>query len=546
MISSDAPEIGGSGLPMAGARVTPSSVSAMASIRTSQSNGGPVINRANGAAYYRLVGLDVELVDSNSAAGSIYYAINFNNGDTALSTLAQHITIDRCYVSGSPSYGVTHAINLDGNYMELTESYVTGVFQNGNADNQAVLIFNSTGPYRINDNYLEAMGEITEVGGADTSLPQPSEPSDISITNNNYYKPYFIGTGSVTRGSTTLTIASVASSFVGLTMIPRDANGYIPAGATIVKQLSGAPGGIGLYQMSAAAIGTSSGSVALTAVSSGKDMMEFKTGQRVLFDSNYLANAGTAGQPRSAFVLTSRNQSGGNPWYALSDFTISNNVFTNAMFGGINILMQDNSAGAYNTEPAYRILFRNNIFILTANDGSASTATTLISSNLAGNDSGGGGHGGDLIFDHNTFIATPSNGGNSAVYFGVSSNLMGLARCVWSNNIFDKVQYEFQASGSPTSYSSALPPQSSPVTFVNNVLIGNQDQTIPVGNFSPASDASVGFVDYGSNTSATGYSLRDHSHYKSRGRSGLGVAYNDKGVPDGTDIGAHISMLRTG
>lgn len=573
IISSDAPEIGGSGLPAAGTRVCPiasigpscsttnTSLTAMASLRSSESGfGGPLLSRSTGAAYYRLVGLDLELIDANASEGNTYYVVEFNNGDTSVSTLAQHITIDRCYIDGSPSYGVTHAINLDGQYIEITESYFgTHVFQVGDADTNDIAAWNSIGPYRIYDNYLQAAGETTIFGGADTSLPSPSEPSDITETNNSFYKAYFVGTGSVTDNSTTLTVASVTSGYIQITADPTDANGYIPQSSipTINAQLTGnsgdtcpatdCDGGIGTYQMSVAATGTSSGDVAITTVPSGKNMVEFKAGQRVLFESNYLENAGTNGQPRSAFVLTSRDQSGGNPWYALTDFTIENNFFGNCQFGGTNILLQDSPAdgGDYDTYPADRILYRNNLFILSVNSGSSNTAIMSLGSAYVADT----GNPSNIIFDHNTFIATPSNGANS--WIGISPNSLDTVwtNFVWSNNIFDISQYGFEnSSGTPTTWNGAFGSgnvSSMDLVFLKNVLTGANDSTIPSGNYEPVAETNVGYTSYGSDTAAAGYALTSSSAYHAIGVSGLGLPYNSTGDADGTDLGADISVLPT-
>lgn len=392
IISSDAPEISGSGLPAAGTRVSPSNLSAMPSLRTSAANGGYVVTRSASAAYYRFVGIDMEVTDSNASGGVNYYVVNFDNSDTSLSTLGEHITFDRCYFDGSQTIGVNHAVNLDGEYMEITESYFGNhVFTAGNADTQAILAINSVGPYRINNNYIQASGEESLFGGSDTSLPSPAIASDISETNNDFYKPIIAATGSV-NGTTTLTVTSVSSGYLQITSAVNgtDITACSTACTIINAQLTGVSGDtcpapdctglVGTYQMSQAATGSASG-ISISSFSTGKNMVEFKEGQRVLFSGNYLTNAGAEGQARSAFVLTSRNQSGGNPWFALTDFTIENNVFTNAQFGGINILMQDNISGAFPTQPAARVLFRNNIFILTANDSSDATAPFVVGSN---------------------------------------------------------------------------------------------------------------------------------------------------------------------
>jgi hypothetical protein len=627
VISSAAPEIGGSGLPAAGTRVGPSNLSSMASIRTSagNTNGGIISRGSVGPSYYRFVGLDIEATNSN---GIPEYGVLLGGGDTTTATLTQHITFDRCYVSGGSQVGITHAMNMDGAYTEVTECYITNVFTYGNADNQAISWLNGIGPYRVHNNYLEAMGEITMPGGSDTFLPSPNMASDITITNNHYYKPYLVGTGSVVSGSTTLTIATVISGKLQITALPVDANDYIPSGTQIVAQLTGTANGVGTYQMSNAATGTTSGSVTITAASSGKNMMEFKVGNRVLFDSNFLENAGAQGQSRSAFTLTSLNQNGSNPWYGLFDFTITNNVFTNAMFGGMNIALQENiTNGSFDTQASARILVRNNLFIMTVNDGSSATACILLSANNPANDrivnfissvagassgtltasipnatyagmmgysgsgsyspqqytyfrdpvtvtggtsanwasgggnlpsspavtvadfsTGGGGYGYNIIFDHNTFINTAAGGMHEILITGYGAGtVMQLANVVFSNNIWDNSTYGLTGVDSSGSfhlgYSNTVPNNCSNPAFINNVLIGSSDGTLPASNFKPASDSAVKFVSYGSATAAAGYALSSSSPYYQQGLSGAGLTYTSSGIADGSDIGVNVTLL---
>lgn len=560
VISSHAPEIGGSGLPAQGTRVCPiasigpscsttnTSLSDMASIRSSETNtGGPILVRAAGASYYRLVGLDIELADANAEDGANNYVVNFNNGDTSTSTLAQHITIDRCYFDGSPSYGVSHAVDFDGEYMEVLNSYFgEHIWTIGNADTNDTLLINSVGPYNDNNNYFQAGGESTLVGGSDTTLPSPSEPSDITEEHNSFYKNFSSATGSVTASSTTLTVTAVSSGYMMITNVEEDANSYIPANDAIIKQLTGTSGDTcpatdcngttGTYELQTAATGTTSGTVAITGTAAGKNMVEFKTGQRVLFAFNYLENAGATGQPRSAFVLTSRNQNGANPWYGLFDFTIEDNFFGNCEIGGLNVLMQDSDADNYATQPADRITIRGNLFLLSQNDGSSDSLMALVSAWGTANNNGDGY---DLIVDHNTWIATPSQGAE-----GYLSLALNLARGVWSNNLLDKSQYGFENNGSPSTWAATFS-QVTDGAFVNNVLTGSTDNTVPSGNFAPATESTVGYRSYGSDTSPSGYALSTSSPYHGAGVSGLGLPYTSAGVPDGSDIGADVALLPT-
>lgn len=63
----------------------------------------------------------------------------------------------------------------------------------------------------------------------------------------------FVGTGTVTTGSETLTINTVTSGSLSPGTVVTGT--HIPAGTTIVQQLSGTSGGVGTYQLSAEATG---------------------------------------------------------------------------------------------------------------------------------------------------------------------------------------------------------------------------------------------------------------------------------------------------
>jgi hypothetical protein len=76
----------------------------------------------------------------------------------------------------------------------------------------------------------------------------------------------FTGTGTLVNASTTLTVAAATTGILspGDTIAGTD----IPAGTVIVAQLTGTPGKVGTYQMSAAATGTVGSAEAITGTSS--------------------------------------------------------------------------------------------------------------------------------------------------------------------------------------------------------------------------------------------------------------------------------------
>jgi len=529
VISSQAPEIGGSTLPAAGTRVGPSNLSAMPSLR-STGVGTPLMIKSSGAAFYRFVGVDIELTDVNNICN---YVIRLDSSDSSLTTIASNITFDRCYIDGAPSYGVTHAMNIDGQYIEVTECYFGDqVFSVGDADCQNWYAYNSPGPYRINNNRGHAGGQQILFGGTDSIIPGVI-PSDLQFTNNSLSHNIWKGTLTCSTGSSSVTINSNVSGTLRISMAL-----YNSSGQEIGVINSGS--GNNWILTANASVSVAGGNA--TGLEGGKDMLELKCAQRALISNNYVLNPGGAGQQYSNLV-TVRNQSGGNPQNTVSDITIQNNIFVNTVFSAWNILLQDGPAdqGVASTQPCYRQLYRNNLwlFLNEVITGNVQTAIQIDTNPVSPNPAGLGGH---VVFDHNTFVFT---GNNEARILSMVNTAGGggptpaaMNNIVWSNNIFDKTSDEIAFGG----FSGAVTPNVTQAVFINNV-INQGTQTYPSGNFKPASTAAIGWTSYGSTTLAAGYALTGSSPYKGAGYSGTNIAYNGTGVSDGTDIGCNITLL---
>lgn len=551
IISSQAPEIGGTGLAAAGTRVKRADTVHMGALRTSSMTSYVLFRAATaGVNYYRFVGIDIQLPDGNSNNNTILLGVS----DSSLSTLCQHITFDRCYMAGGLNSGAKSVITPDGNYMEVTECCIERGWSSGSADTHAIALGNSTGPYRFHNNWMEAGGENFMTGGGDTKLPPVAIPSDIELTGNHIYKPIYTATADLTAGSTTINVTALTagSEIVATQQIYSAGGAWTSGQPLIVSQLTGTPRGIGTYKVSVAPQNNVPGDTINGYIwSLGKNAFELKCGLRVLIDRNCFLNAFAGGQSRTAMVLTSRNQNGSNPWYCLDDITVSNNLFTNCFNGAMQLLLQDtNAQGGWASQASYRILYRNNLFLISRlwNFGSTTVADGLtsiisISSNLAPIGSGNG-KGGSIVYDHNTFVG-PVVGSiyNVASIGGANNVVMPVSNVVWSNNIWDPAYYPFQRGGSPgytyaTSMAQLVQPR-----FTNNVLTANADGTVPADNFKPANVAAVGYTAYGSITAAPGYALLSSSTYHAAGVSGAGIAYNGTGTADGTDLGCNVSVL---
>jgi hypothetical protein len=134
-------------------------------------------------------------------------------------------------------------------------------------DSQAFGAYDTPGPVKLVNNYLEAAGENVIFGGAGGNGNR-GVPSDITITGNYLFKP--------------LTWAQV-----GKTIPP--ANQWVE-----------------------------------------KNAFELKSAQRVLFDSNTIENVWAAGQLGYAVVLTVRSAQSGD-FAVVNDVTITNNTLKNVV-----------------------------------------------------------------------------------------------------------------------------------------------------------------------------------------------------------------------
>jgi Right handed beta helix region len=170
-----------SALPAPGQRVGPKDAVNMARIVAPTYNSA--LKTPTYAHHFRFVGIEL------AATGTtVYQVVQIGgNANTSPETLPHHIVFDRCYVHGNPSETDIRAIEMDGAYIAVVDSYVSD-FQAVDTDTQALWAYNTSGPLQIRDNYLEGAGENVMFGGAD-SRAASLVPADIEIRNNYFFKP---------------------------------------------------------------------------------------------------------------------------------------------------------------------------------------------------------------------------------------------------------------------------------------------------------------------------------------------------------------------
>src|SRR6266513_1188334 len=169
-------------LPPPGTRVSIADSVFMPKIVGTAAEGDAIHTNAQ-AHNYRFVGIEI-----GPAVGQyISNLVDIGNGETALASLPHDITFDRCYIHGDPIVGGRRGVAMNGASVAVVDSYVSDFKENG-SDTQALWSYNSPGPVKIVNNFLEASGENVMFGGSDPAIAN-LVPSDIEIRRNHFFKP---------------------------------------------------------------------------------------------------------------------------------------------------------------------------------------------------------------------------------------------------------------------------------------------------------------------------------------------------------------------
>ena len=142
------------GLPDADGRITPAQGEKLAKIQSP--NGAPALRAATGSHHWRLMLL--EIGPTTSASGDI---VVFGDASPAQSTspgMPHDLVVDRCYIHGDPARGQKRGIAMNGASIVVMGSHISDI-KSTSQDAQAIAGWSGTGPFRVENNYLEASGE---------------------------------------------------------------------------------------------------------------------------------------------------------------------------------------------------------------------------------------------------------------------------------------------------------------------------------------------------------------------------------------------------
>jgi len=344
-----------------GKRVGPSDAPNMPRLITTSAT--PVLLAAAGANHWRLAGLEVtsesKVVprDSISGNGFTYLLIG---SEAQAQPMPDSITVDRCFIHGSPVQDIKQGVQANASNYAVVDSCISDIHAQG-MDSQAVLAFDTPGPIKLANNYLEAAGENVMFGGSGRNSNR-GVPSDIEIRNNNLFKP-----------------------------------------------LDWAEPGISLRPNPKWVV---------------KNAFELKSARRVLFDGNVIENVWAAAQSGFAVLLTVRTSQSGD-FAVVSDVTITNNILKNVVSGFGALAKDDECGGpvfekCQNAGAQENWYIANNLILFYDPNKPGGYRNIGLSIN-GGFDRMHGSYGvlQDLVFQHNTMASLSSSPCRASLFFGV-------------------------------------------------------------------------------------------------------------------------------
>jgi hypothetical protein len=170
-------------LPPADHRVTPAAAARFA--RIVSPNNVAALRTAPGAHHWTLVAL--VLPNNKGGFGDIVLLGDGSEKQTDLAQVPHDLVLDRLYIHGDPELGQKRGIALNARAVTVKNCYISDIKAEG-MDTQAIAGWNGPGPFVIENNYLEAAGEVFLLGGADPAIAGLI-PSDVVFRYNHLTRP---------------------------------------------------------------------------------------------------------------------------------------------------------------------------------------------------------------------------------------------------------------------------------------------------------------------------------------------------------------------
>ncbi|MEJ7617482.1 MAG: hypothetical protein WKF30_11095 [Pyrinomonadaceae bacterium] len=536
-----------SGLPPEGTRVVPSlHAGAMPKVLAPDYTVySSLIRTGPGAHHYRFVGIEFGITSDLLYLTTLIELGQDSSEQSTLGVVPHDIVIDRCYIHGNDLGSVRRGVALNSSRTAIIDSYISNI-HGINTDVQAIGGWNGPGPFKIANNYLESSGENILFGGGAIKIPGML-PSDIEFRRNLVARPTqwkesiilkptsLSAAGSTASGAlragtkyyyVVTSRGPVTSKTIGTSLPTAESSVTLATSQKAVDlswraakyateyrvyRTSDAPGATRtwVYYTATGTSFTDTGASGTTEVPPTKgtrwmvkNLLELKTGQRMLIDGNIFEHNWPDGQTGYALLFKADNY-GSNPWATVRDLTITNNIVRHTS-AAINILCRDYLQPS---EQVTNVLIKNNIFDDVSNLNWGGEGVFLKLTEVA-----------NISLEHNTIFHT----GTAVIPYGVPST--GFS---FRNNLLNHNKFGIRGDGPGVGYGT-LNTYFPGWSFSHNVLAnpGPYVNNYPADNFLPASLDQAKFV----NKTTGDYRLASSSPYKNAGS-------------DGKDIGADIDAI---
>jgi hypothetical protein len=170
-----------------GSRMTPSRAASLRLARIESPAYDAAIGTDPGAHHWRLTGVEIGATPQTKVMNMLVRFGELGAQQRTLAMMPHHLVVDRSYVHGSPTLEVRRCIALNSGTTAVVDSWL-GECHSNQGDSQALVSYNGTGPFRIENNHLEAGHEVVVFGGADPSI-RDLVPSDIVVRGNHITRP---------------------------------------------------------------------------------------------------------------------------------------------------------------------------------------------------------------------------------------------------------------------------------------------------------------------------------------------------------------------
>lgn len=329
-------------LPAEGVRVAPKNAAGMPRLVTN--SGMAVIYINQKSHHYRFVGIEFTNV---AVAGQHAPNLVLGGDYASLEQMPHHIEFDRCFFHpieettnpNSPIRSVSHAISINGKFLKLSNSYISGFMgryitdPEQSIDSMGIII--STGPFIIENNYIAAWFNNILIGGSDPPAPSTNqatvvgtatlESARLTHTQNlsvgdfvSFQQPTGEnGNGRVlTKHGNSITFSPLKVNNNGANSLK---DGVAPVAGAKAQWNGDLPTHIEIRYNT---FDKPSAWKPLMRAYQPKAWIEIKLADGLLIDGNVFQ-----GYP-STVGTTVKNQSGSAPWSTVRDVTITNNRFT--------------------------------------------------------------------------------------------------------------------------------------------------------------------------------------------------------------------------